>query len=72
MIFKGGTENQMNQHMNNKKEKDKCVVCDKDTPYNKEVNIDMRACYVEGAGQLCQNCWIDVYHTKFTKDWYSL
>jgi len=47
--------------MNNKKEKDKCVACDKDTPYSKDVNIDLRTCYVEGAGQLCENCWDDIY-----------
>ena len=37
--------------------KEKCVMCDKETPYNIETNIDMRIGYIEGAGQLCSNCY---------------
>jgi len=56
----------------NEKEKDKCVVCEEETPYDKNEHIDKRNCYVEGAGQLCEGCWGKVYNTKFTKDWYNL
>lgn len=55
-----------------KQEKDKCVVCKEETPYDKNENIDKRNCYVEGSGQLCRGCWDKVYNTKFTKNWYSL
>jgi len=37
--------------------KDKCVLCGKDSPYEMDVNIDYRNGYIEGAGQLCENCW---------------
>ena len=56
----------------NKEEKDKCVVCEKETSYDKLEHIDKRSCYVEGAGQLCWTCWDNVYNTKFSKDWYNL
>lgn len=37
--------------------KDKCVLCGKETPYTKNVHIDLRKCYVEGCGQLCEECY---------------
>ena len=37
--------------------KDKCVLCGKDSPYEMDVNIEYRTGYIEGAGQLCENCW---------------
>ena len=44
-----------------KKDRDKCVACDKETPYDKEEHIDKRYHYVEGAGQLCKTCWNEIY-----------
>ena len=38
-------------------EYDKCVLCGKDTPYTYDVHIDYRYGYVEGAGQLCRECY---------------
>ena len=38
-------------------EKDICVLCGCETPYNKEDHIDRRYHYVEGAGQLCKECY---------------
>ena len=72
MILKASTENQTNQHMNKTKEKDKCVSCDCETPYDKDEHIDKRFCYIEGAGQLCERCWDKIYNTKFSKHWYNL
>jgi hypothetical protein len=46
------------------KEKEKCVSCGKDTSYTPDVNIDMRAHYVEGAGQLCKECYDNIYNNK--------
>jgi len=44
-------------------EKDKCVACGKETVYNKNTHIDCREHYVEGAGQLCPDCWRRTYET---------
>lgn len=37
--------------------KDNCVSCGVETMYNKTDNINRRAWYVEGAGQLCMGCY---------------
>lgn len=36
-----------------KDEKDKCVICGKETPYSFSTHIDLRVGYVEGSGQGC-------------------
>ena len=41
--------------------KEKCVVCKEKTKYNKKDHIDFRIGYVEGAGQLCLNCYDEIY-----------
>ena len=41
--------------------KDKCVACDQETPYDVSMDITLRQCYVEGAGQLCLKCWKELY-----------
>lgn len=33
--------------------KDKCVLCGKETPYDKETHVDMRRGYYDGCGQTC-------------------
>ena len=42
-------------------DKDKCVLCEKDTPYTKETHIDYRLNYIEGAGQMCEGCYEKTY-----------
>jgi hypothetical protein len=37
--------------------KDVCVSCGKETPYDIDTHIDLRHCYIEGAGQLCEECF---------------
>jgi len=37
--------------------KDKCIMCGKNSPYEYNVHIDLRVGYIEGAGQLCTNCY---------------
>lgn len=37
--------------------KDVCVLCGKETPYDRKTHIDLRTYYVEGCGQLCRECW---------------
>ena len=44
--------------------KDKCVNCEKETPYHMDVNIDYRDYYVEGAGQLCEDCYNKLLSSK--------
>lgn len=39
-----------------KLDKEKCIICGKETIYNKDTDILIRACYIEGAGQLCFDC----------------
>jgi|TARA_B100001964_G_scaffold28827_1_gene29332 hypothetical protein len=42
--------------------KDKCVRCKKETLYDKEEHIDHRIGYIEGAGQLCLDCYGVIYN----------
>ncbi len=41
--------------------KDKCVSCKVDTTYDREEHIDFRIGYIEGAGQLCLECYDKIY-----------
>jgi len=43
------------------KMKDKCINCKCETLYDKETHIDFRLGYVEGAGQLCLDCYGIIY-----------
>lgn len=45
-------------------EKEKCVLCDKETEYTKDIHIDYRLHYIEGVGQLCSECYDDIYKEK--------
>lgn len=49
--------NKLTKQQNNKVEMDKCVICGKDTIYPKDLHIDYRLYYIEGAGQLCVDCY---------------
>lgn len=44
-----------------KQEKDKCIMCKKETEYTKNTHIDFRQYYIEGAGQLCKKCYNMIY-----------
>jgi len=37
--------------------KDLCISCETETPYSHDTSIEYRDHYVEGAGQLCENCY---------------
>ena len=39
------------------KDLDSCVLCDQETTYKRSGHIDFREGYVEGAGQLCLECF---------------
>lgn len=46
---------------------EQCVVCGQATGYAFEDNIENRAFYVEGAGQLCEKCFGEIYGEKKDK-----
>jgi len=43
-------------------ETEKCVTCGIDTGVPVNEHVDLRKNYVEGAGQLCAQCWGKVYN----------
>ncbi len=50
--------------MRHRKEIEYCVICHKPTKYTKDIPIDERQHYVEGAGQLCGKCFVEIYVRK--------
>ncbi len=38
-----------------------CVRCGKPTPYDQSTPVTARRYFVEGAGQLCPDCWRRLY-----------
>lgn len=48
---------------------EQCVVCGQATGYAFEDNIENRAFYVEGAGQLCEKCFGEIYENKAKFDY---
>lgn len=47
---------------------EKCVNCGRNTSYSINDHVDSRKTYVEGAGQLCSECFIEVYKKVHKKD----
>ena len=41
--------------------KERCVRCGKETEYDVETPITVRRFFIEGAGQLCEECWRKLY-----------
>ena len=42
-------------------EKEKCVLCGRETRVSKFMPIEFRSAYVEGVGQLCPRCFQDTF-----------
>ena len=42
-------------------EKELCIRCGKPTPYDLSTPITVRRYFVEGAGQLCEACFHELY-----------
>jgi len=40
---------------------DNCVCCGTETNEEITKNIYERSYYVEGSGQLCKECWVEIY-----------
>ena len=45
-----------------------CISCGKPTSYKKSDNIEFRACYIEGAGQSCIDCFKPLYEKPYAED----
>jgi hypothetical protein len=43
---------------------DNCISCNKDTGIPSCSNVDFRKNYVDGAGQLCDECFVGIYDKK--------
>jgi hypothetical protein len=41
--------------------KEICIRCGKETEYDVSAPVDIRRFYVEGFGQLCEECWRELY-----------
>ena len=51
-----------------KQQKDKCINCKRETLYHRDTHIDYRLGYVEGAGQLCLDCYDVIYNSKWNRN----
>jgi hypothetical protein len=47
--------------------KDKCVICNDDSLYDKTMPIKLRLGYIKGSGQLCLDCYVKVYGLKWNR-----
>ena len=43
---------------------EKCVICGAETPYKFSTPINKRKYYMEGSGQICQECHYTIYIEK--------
>ena len=60
-IYGPGNDNYGRNKPSWKVETDVCGMCGKDTKIPKTTSIFERAYYVEGAGQLCRECFDKIY-----------
>ena len=47
---------------------EKCISCGLNTGHSINDHVDSRKTYIEGAGQLCSDCFIEVYKKVHKKD----
>ena len=38
-----------------------CIRCNKPTPYHPDTPLTLRRYYVEGSGQICEECFYELY-----------
>ena len=50
--------------MNEKVETEKCVLCGAETNIPVDLHIDLRKNYVEGVGQLCDDCAKKIHYSN--------
>ena len=46
---------------------EKCVICDEETNVPINEHIDFRKNYIEGGGQLCEQCYINLDTKKYIR-----
>ena len=46
-------------------EPETCVYCGKTVPVSKDTPITERKFYIEGAGQLCEQCFDEIYEKSY-------
>lgn len=46
---------------------EKCVICSKNTDVPTSEHIDFRKYYIEGGGQLCEQCYINLDTKKYIR-----
>ena len=46
---------------------EKCIVCEKETDVPKNLSVDYRQFYIEGAGQLCKTCHDNIDNRIYIK-----
>lgn len=51
-----------------KKEYEKCILCSEETNIEKNKYVDARIGYLEGAGQMCNKCFLDYYKKVHIKN----
>ena len=44
--------------------KELCIRCGKETEVDDYTPVDMRRFYIEGSGQLCEECWRELYEKE--------
>ena len=55
----------MNNNDSKKEHTEKCINCDIDTGVPVDLHVDYRNYYVEGAGQLCKECFSAMYNKQY-------
>ena len=48
--------------------KDKCVTCGVDSLYDIDEHIKLRIGYIQGSGQLCLDCFENLYYKKIKQN----
>jgi hypothetical protein len=55
--------------MNQQEKFERCIVCGGKLNIKKIVPIQQRKYYIEGTGQLCRNCYLDIYFKSDKNDY---
>ena len=56
------------EKLQEERDKDKCNLCNDDSPYDRIEPIDERIGYVEGSGQVCLDCYDKIYNHEWNRD----
>lgn len=44
--------------------KELCIRCGKETEYDVHTPVNIRRFYIDGSGQLCEECWRELYEKE--------